>query len=154
MTAQVSTDSESAMSLTLTAEHEALRAAVRDFARKEIVPIAAAFDESGEFPYATIKKMGAMGLMGIEFPEEYGGAGMDTLAYVLAMEEIAKADAAHRGAGRCRSGEIGRSQIRRSVWWTATARAVCPRDLRRSGSAVSRRAYSRPRCGSAAHVVG
>ncbi len=83
------------MSLNLTAEHESLRAAVRDFARKEIAPIAAAFDESGEFPYDTIKKMGAMGLMGIEVPEEYGGAGMDTIAYVLAMEEIAKVDAAH-----------------------------------------------------------
>src|SRR5579859_4441254 len=83
------------MNLELTAEHEALRSAVRDFARKEIVPIAAEFDESGEFPYDTIKKMGTMGLMGIEIPEEYGGAAMDTLAYVLAMEEIAKADAAH-----------------------------------------------------------
>lgn len=83
------------MNLDLTAEHEALRAAVRDFARKEIVPIAAAFDESGEFPHETIKKMGTMGLMGIEIPEQYGGAGMDTMAYVLAMEEIAKADAAH-----------------------------------------------------------
>ncbi len=83
------------MNLELTAEHEALRAAVRDFARKEIVPIAAEFDESGEFPFDTIKKMGMMGLMGIEIPEQYGGAGMDTMAYVLAMEEIAKADAAH-----------------------------------------------------------
>ncbi|MHB8629697.1 MAG: acyl-CoA dehydrogenase family protein [Aggregatilineales bacterium] len=83
------------MNLELTAEHEALRAAVRDFARKEIIPIAAEFDESGEFPHDTIQKMGTMGLMGIEIPEQYGGAGMDTLAYVLAMEEIAKADAAH-----------------------------------------------------------
>lgn len=83
------------MNLELTAEHEALRSAVRDFARKEILPIAAEFDESGEFPYDTIKKMGTMGLMGIEIPEEYGGAAMDTLAYVLAMEEIAKADASH-----------------------------------------------------------
>jgi alkylation response protein AidB-like acyl-CoA dehydrogenase len=83
------------MSLTLTEEHEALQQAVRDFARKEIIPIAAEFDESGEFPYETIKKMSAMGLMGIEIPEEYGGAGMDTIAYVLAMEEIAKADVSH-----------------------------------------------------------
>jgi len=81
--------------LDLSAEHETLRTAVRDFARKEIAPIAAEFDESGEFPYVTVKKMGAMGLMGIEVPEEYGGAGMDAIAYVLAMEEIAKVDAAH-----------------------------------------------------------
>jgi alkylation response protein AidB-like acyl-CoA dehydrogenase len=76
-------------------EHEMLRSAARDFARNEIAPIAAEFDESGEFPYKTIKKMGEMGLMGIEIPEEHGGAGMDTLSYVLALEEICKVDAAH-----------------------------------------------------------
>jgi len=79
----------------ITEEHEALRKAVRDFARKEIAPIAAEYDESGEFPLETVRQMGAMGLMGIEVPEEYGGAGMDTLAYVLTMIEIAKADASH-----------------------------------------------------------
>ncbi|MEN9563479.1 MAG: hypothetical protein RIR73_1723 [Chloroflexota bacterium] len=79
----------------LTDEHKMLRDAARDFAQKEIVPIAAEFDESGEFPHATIKKMGALGFMGIELPEEYGGAGMDALAYVLALEEICKADASH-----------------------------------------------------------
>lgn len=76
-------------------EHEMLLAAVRDFARREIAPIAAEFDESGQFPLETVRKMGAMGLMGIEVPEEYGGAGMDTLAHVLTMIEIAKADASH-----------------------------------------------------------
>lgn len=80
---------------TLTDEHEMIRQAARDFAQKEIAPIAAEFDESGDFPYETIKKMGALGLMGIEVPEEFGGAGMDTLAYVLALEEICKVDAAH-----------------------------------------------------------
>ena len=79
----------------LTDEHEMIRSAARDFAQKEIAPIAAEFDELGEFPSATIKKMGEMGFMGIEVPEEYGGAGMDTLAYVLALEEICKADASH-----------------------------------------------------------
>jgi alkylation response protein AidB-like acyl-CoA dehydrogenase len=78
-----------------TAEHEQIRQAARDFAQKEIAKVAAELDESGEFPAATIKKMGAMGLMGIEVPERYGGAEMDTLAYVLALTEIAKADAAH-----------------------------------------------------------
>ena len=76
-------------------EQKMIRAAARDFAQKEIAPIAARFDESGEFPAETIKKMGALGFMGIEVPEEYGGAGMDTLAYVLALEEICKVDAAH-----------------------------------------------------------
>jgi len=79
----------------LTKEHEMIRQTARDFAQKEIAPIAAEFDESGEFPSETIQKMGAMGFMGIEIPEEYGGAGMDTLSYVLALEEICKVDAAH-----------------------------------------------------------
>ncbi|GAB4398549.1 MAG: acyl-CoA dehydrogenase family protein [Anaerolineales bacterium] len=79
----------------LTDEHKMLRDAARDFAEKEIAPIAAEFDESGEFPHATIKKMGELGFMGIEMPEAYGGASMDTLAYVLALEEICKVDASH-----------------------------------------------------------
>lgn len=83
------------ITLQLTDEHLALQDAVRKFAQKEIVPIASEFDESGEFPLDTIKKMGGMGLMGIEVPEEYGGAGMDTLAYVLTMVEVAKSDASH-----------------------------------------------------------
>ncbi|MDE2950520.1 MAG: acyl-CoA dehydrogenase family protein [Chloroflexota bacterium] len=83
------------MSLTMSEEHELLLAAVRDFARREIAPIAAQFDESGEFPLETARKMGEMGLMGIEMPEAYGGAGMDTLAHALTMIEIAKADASH-----------------------------------------------------------
>src|SRR5512135_816888 len=79
----------------LSDEHKMIRDAARDFARNAIAPIAAQFDESGEFPHETIKKMGEMGFMGIEVPEEYGGAGLDTLSYVLAMEEISKVDAAH-----------------------------------------------------------
>lgn len=78
-----------------TEEHESIRLAARNFAQKEIAPVAAEFDETGEFPSKTIKKMGEMGFMGIEVPEEYGGAGMDTLAYVLALEEICRVDAAH-----------------------------------------------------------
>ncbi len=83
------------LSLALSEEHELLLAAVRDFARREIAPIAAEFDETGEFPLETVRKMGAMGLMGIEVAEEYGGAGLDALAHALAMIEIAKADASH-----------------------------------------------------------
>ncbi len=79
----------------LSDEHIMIRDTTRDFAQKEIGPIASQFDESGEFPYETVKKMGALGLMGIEVPEEYGGAGMDTLSYVLAVEEISKVDASH-----------------------------------------------------------
>ncbi len=83
------------MSLELSPEHEMIRQAARKFAQERIAPIAAHYDETGEFPHDTIREMGQMGLMGIEVPEAYGGAGLDTLAYVLAVEEISKADAAH-----------------------------------------------------------
>lgn len=79
----------------LSDEHKMIRDAARDFAQKEISPIAAQHDEDGTFPQATIKKMGGLGFMGIEVPEQYGGAGMDALAYVLALEEICKVDASH-----------------------------------------------------------
>ena len=64
----------------LTEEQEMIRQTARDFAQKEIAPIAAEFDESGKFPYDTIMKMGEMGFMGIEVAEEYGGVDMDTLS--------------------------------------------------------------------------
>jgi len=79
----------------ITNEHEMIRQAARDFAQEAIVPIAAEYDESGEFPLATVRQMGHLGFMGIEVPEDYGGVGMDTVAYVLALEEISKADASH-----------------------------------------------------------
>jgi alkylation response protein AidB-like acyl-CoA dehydrogenase len=83
------------MDLQLNEEHQMIRDAARDFAQNEIARVAARYDETGEFPYETIGKMGQLGFMGIEVPEEYGGAGLDTLSYVLAMEEINKVDAAH-----------------------------------------------------------
>jgi alkylation response protein AidB-like acyl-CoA dehydrogenase len=83
------------MDLHLSDEHRMIRDMARDFAQKEIGPIAAEHDETGEFPHETIAKMGAHGFMGIDVPEEYGGAGMDTLAYVLALAEISKVDASH-----------------------------------------------------------
>jgi len=72
-----------------------IQALARDFAQKEIAPVAARFDASGEFPEAPIRRAGELGFMGVEVPEEYGGAGLDSLCYVLMMEEIAYADAAH-----------------------------------------------------------
>ncbi|MFQ5578507.1 MAG: acyl-CoA dehydrogenase family protein [Anaerolineae bacterium] len=83
------------MNFDLTTEQKMIQDAARDFARNEIAPIAAKFDESGEFPHQTIAKMGQLGFMGVEVPEEYGGAGMDSLAYALMMVEISKADASH-----------------------------------------------------------
>ena len=81
--------------LILTDEHEFIRREARRFAQEEIAPIAAEYDETGDFPSDTIFKMGQMGFMGIEVPEQYGGAGMDSLSYVLALEEICKVDASH-----------------------------------------------------------
>ncbi|MGE5138708.1 MAG: acyl-CoA dehydrogenase family protein, partial [Rudaea sp.] len=83
------------MDLELTEEQRAIRDLAREFAQNEIAPIAAGIDETGEFPYETVKKMGELGLLGIEIPQEYGGSGLDTLCYVLAMEEISKVDASH-----------------------------------------------------------
>ena len=79
----------------ITEEHKMIQEAARDFARNSIAPIAEHFDETGEFPIETIRQMGGLGFMGIEVPEEYGGVGMDTLAYSLALTEICKADASH-----------------------------------------------------------
>lgn len=79
----------------ITEEHKMIQEAARDFAQNAIAPIAAEYDESGEFPLETVRQMGQLGFMGIEVPEEYGGVGMDTLAYALALEEISKVDASH-----------------------------------------------------------
>jgi methylmalonyl-CoA epimerase len=68
---------------------------VREFAEREIAPVAAEHDENETFPTANVKKMGELGLMGLVVPEEYGGAGAGPVEYALAMEEVARADAAH-----------------------------------------------------------
>ena len=83
------------MDFTLSEEQLQIQAIARDFAQKRIAPVAAEFDRTGEFPRDNILEMGKLGLMGIEVPVEYGGAGMDSISYVLAMIEIAAADLAH-----------------------------------------------------------
>ncbi len=83
------------MDLSLTEEHRMIRDMARDFAQKEIAPIAARLDEEALFPTETVAKMGELGFMGVAIPEEYGGVGMDTLAYVLSLIEISKACASH-----------------------------------------------------------
>ncbi len=83
------------MELKLSEEHRMIQDMARDFAQKEIAPIAAELDVEARFPTETVKKMGELGFMGIEIPEEYGGTGLDTLSYVLAMIEISKACASH-----------------------------------------------------------
>lgn len=68
---------------------------VRDFAKSEIAPIAAELDREPKFPWPTLHKMGELGLLGMMTPEAYGGVELDTLAYVVMLEEISAADAAH-----------------------------------------------------------
>lgn len=79
--------------LFLTDEHIMIRDMVREFADSEISPVAQEFDEKGKFPRELVKKMGELGLMGIIVPEEYGGAGLDMVAFVTAIIELARADA-------------------------------------------------------------
>jgi alkylation response protein AidB-like acyl-CoA dehydrogenase len=83
------------MDFELTEEQQMIQDAARDFAQEQIAPVAAAHDETGEFPLDTIRQAGELGFMGIEVPEAYGGAGLDPVSFVLMMEEIAAADAAH-----------------------------------------------------------
>jgi len=76
----------------LTDEQRLLRDTVRAFARREVAPVAEELDRTKSFPYQVVAKMGELGLMGIPFPERYGGGGADTLAYGLAVEELARVD--------------------------------------------------------------
>ncbi len=90
----------------LTEEQEQLRREIREFATREIAPHLAHWDEAGEFPLETVKKLGAMGLLGVIFPPHYGGAGLGYLDYILAIEELSAVDgsigltvAAHNSLG-------------------------------------------------------
>jgi short/branched chain acyl-CoA dehydrogenase len=80
------------MDFELSDEQRLLRDTVRDFARQEVAPVAEELDRTKAFPYELVKKMGGLGLMGIPFPEQYGGGGADTLAYALAVEELTRID--------------------------------------------------------------
>ena len=79
-----------------TTEHEQLRAKIRSFAEEEIKPIAFSLDQENRFPDEAVKKLGEMGFMGIPYPTEYGGAGLDIMSYAIAVEELARVDG---GAG-------------------------------------------------------
>jgi len=90
----------------LNKEHKAFREKIRDFAEKEIRPVASELDQNGQFSTDLTLKMGKLGLLGINIPGEYGGAGLDTLSYIIAVEELARIDgsqaatvAAHNSLG-------------------------------------------------------
>ncbi len=83
------------MDFNLTEEHKMVRKIFREFAEKEVAPIAAEIDETHEFPMENLKKMIKADMMGIPFPQEYGGAGSDTLSYIIGVEELSYACATH-----------------------------------------------------------
>jgi alkylation response protein AidB-like acyl-CoA dehydrogenase len=80
------------MDFSLSDDHELIRRTVREFAEGEVAPVAEELDRTKSFPYEIVAKLGALNLMGIPFPEEYGGGGGDTLAYALAVEELTRVD--------------------------------------------------------------
>jgi butyryl-CoA dehydrogenase len=81
--------------LYFTEQHLHVREMVRTFARDEVAPIAAKHDAEAKFPWQTVRKMGELGLLGVPWPEELGGAGLDTLSYMIVINELAKVDASH-----------------------------------------------------------
>ena len=80
------------MDFDLSPDHELIRRTVREFAEGEVAPVAEELDRTKSFPYEIVAKLGKLNLMGIPFPEEYGGGGGDTLAYALAVEELTRVD--------------------------------------------------------------
>src|SRR4030095_11294382 len=76
-------------------QHLATREMVREFARDEVAPVAAKYDAEGTFPWGNIRKMGELGLLGVPWPEELGGAGLDLLSFMIVIHELAKVDASH-----------------------------------------------------------
>jgi alkylation response protein AidB-like acyl-CoA dehydrogenase len=82
-------------SLYFTEQHLAVREMVRAFARDEVAPVAKRLDDTQEFPWENVRKMGELGLLGIPWPEELGGAGLDIISFIIAIEELARVDASH-----------------------------------------------------------
>jgi alkylation response protein AidB-like acyl-CoA dehydrogenase len=80
------------MDFDLSPDHELIRRTAREFAEGEVAPVAEHLDRNKEFPYEIVRKLGALGFMGIPFPEEVGGAGADSLAYAIAVEELTRVD--------------------------------------------------------------
>jgi len=108
------------MDFELSDTHRAIQTTAREFAQLEIAPHAAAWDEREEFPRALIPKLGRLGFMGIQIDPDYGGAGLDTLAYAIIVEEISRADgstgltvASHNGLGSAHIARFGSEEQRR-----------------------------------------
>jgi short-chain 2-methylacyl-CoA dehydrogenase len=73
-------------------EHELIRRTVREFAEQRVAPVAEELDREHRFPYELVEELAALGLMGLPIPEEWGGAGGDTISYAIAIEELARID--------------------------------------------------------------
>ena len=106
------------MNFDLSDEQELIRQTVRDFAVERVAPVAEELDREHRFPYELVAELAGLGLMGIPVPEEYGGAGGDTVAYAIAIEELTRIDssvaitvAAHTSLGTMRF-EISSSPVR------------------------------------------
>src|SRR3954469_8257352 len=80
------------MDFDLSDDHRLIQQTVRDFARQEVAPVAEELDRTKAFPYEIVRKLAGLNLMGIPFPEEYGGGGADSLAYAIAVEELTRVD--------------------------------------------------------------
>jgi len=78
----------------LDSEHELVRKTVRDFAEQRVAPVAEELDRESRFPYELVTELGDLGLMGMTIPEQYGGAGADTVSYAIAVEELTRVDSA------------------------------------------------------------
>ncbi|MCQ4636998.1 acyl-CoA dehydrogenase [Anaerovorax odorimutans] len=83
------------MEFTYSREQQMVKKMIKEFAETEIAPIAEELDAEAKYPYETVAKLGKLGVMGMPFPKEYGGAGTDYLTYIMAVEELSKVDASH-----------------------------------------------------------
>jgi short-chain 2-methylacyl-CoA dehydrogenase len=104
----------------LSEEHELVRRTVRDFAQERVAPVAEELDREHRFPYELVKELADLGLMGMTIPEEYGGAGTDTLSYAIAVEELTRVDssvaitvAAHHSLGTLPIYQFGSDEQKR-----------------------------------------
>ena len=138
------------MDFELTDEQRLLRDTVRDFARAEVAPVAEELDRTKAFPYELVAKMGELGLMGIPFPEEYGGGGADTLSYALAVEELARVDSSVASrwpptprSARCRSTSGARDEQKRD-WLPELCARRAARRLRADRARGGLRRRQRP----------
>ena len=100
------------MDFDLTPEQELVRKTARDFAEREIAPVAMTFDRSEEFPWPVVEKMKPIGFLGASIPDEFGGMGLDPISYCLVIEEIARADSSIRGILSVNCSLVGTSIVK------------------------------------------